>query len=85
VSSSGVPNLSDEQCKLCPARMLGDAGQLLGSTVNDLVPPEAQIHLLNAQRELLLAVKATVDHHLKTQQSEQTSRQRRRPVRVELE
>ena len=65
--------------------MLGDAGQLLGTTVNELVPPEAQVHLLNAQRELLLAVKATVDHHLKTQQAEKTSPKRRRPVRVELE
>jgi len=60
-------------------------GQRLNSAVKDVVPPEAHEHLLNAQRELLLAVKATVDHHLKTQQSEQTSRQRRRPVRVELE
>lgn len=84
-SSSGVPNLPEEQCRLCPARVLGDAGQLFGHTVNELVPPEAQVHLLNAQRELLLAVKATLDHHLKTQQSVKTAPRRRRPVRVEIE
>ena len=65
--------------------MLGDAGQLLGTTVNELVPPEAQVHLLNAQRELLLAVKATVDHHLRAEEDRDQRRRRRRPVKVELE
>ena len=65
--------------------MLGDAGQLFGSTVNELVPPEAQVHLMNAQRELLLAVKATVDHHVRAEQDRDVRRQRRRPVKVDLE
>ena len=66
-------------------KVLSDAARLLATSLGELVPPEAQLHLLNAQRELLLAVKATVDHHLKTQQAEKTSAKRRRPVRVELE
>ena len=32
---------------MCPCRLLGDAGHLMGSTVNELLPPDAQIHLLN--------------------------------------
>ena len=31
-------------------------GQRLNSAVKDVVPPEAQVHLLNAQRELLTAL-----------------------------
>jgi hypothetical protein len=65
--------------------VLGDAGQLFGTTVNELVPPEAQVHLLNAQRELLLAVKATVDHHLRAEEDRDQRRRRRRPVKVDLD
>jgi hypothetical protein len=50
-----------------------------------MVPPEAQVHLLNAQRELLLAIKATAEHHLRTKEQAEAARRRRRPVRVELE
>jgi hypothetical protein len=42
-----------------PIRLLGEAARLMA----DLVPAEAQKHLLNAQRELLLAVALTVDHN----------------------
>lgn len=45
------------------------------------------MHLFNAQRELLLAVKLTIEHHTRSQQAAErrARRQRRRPVRVELE
>ena len=69
---------------MCPCRLLGDAGQLMGSTVNELLPPDAQIHLLNAQRELLLAVKVTVEHHRRHREAADAAA-RRRPVRVEVE
>jgi hypothetical protein len=69
---------------MCPCRLLGDAGQLMGSTVNELLPPEAQVHLLNAQRELLLAVKVTVEHHRRHREADGAAA-RRRPVRVEIE
>ncbi|HEX6493401.1 MAG TPA: hypothetical protein VF112_07800 [Candidatus Dormibacteraeota bacterium] len=55
----------------------------MGSTVNELLPPDAQVHLLNAQRELLLALKVTVEHHLRHRESQDGAR--RRPVRVEIE
>jgi hypothetical protein len=69
---------------MCPCRLLGEAGQLLGSTVDELLPPDAQIHLLNAQRELLLAVKVTVEHHMRHREAADPA-ERRRPVRVEIE
>ena len=69
---------------MCPARVLGDAGQLLGTALNELVPPEAQVHLLNAQREMLLAMSLTLDHHLRHARA-QDSKRRRRPAKVEIE
>lgn len=50
-------------CQLCPARLAQSATQLLGVGFNDIVPPEAQRHLLNAQRELLLAAMVTIEHN----------------------
>jgi hypothetical protein len=37
-------------------------GQRLNSTLKDVVPPEAQAHLLNAQRELLTALFLIYEH-----------------------
>lgn len=70
---------------MCPCRLLGDAGQLMGSTVSELLPPDAQIHLLKAQRELLIAVKLTVEHHRRQRAAADGAATRRRPVRVEVE
>lgn len=71
---------------MCPARVLGDAGHLLGSAMNDMVPPEAQVHLLNAQRELVLALTVTLDHHIRRQQAQSgDAARRRRPAKVEIE
>jgi hypothetical protein len=70
---------------MCPCRLLGDAGHLMGSTVNELLPPDAQIHLLNAQRELLIAVKLTIEHHRRQRAAADGGGPRRRPVRVEVE
>ena len=70
---------------MCPARVLGDAGELLGSAVNELVPPEAQVHLINAQRELLLAMTLTLEHHLRHTKAAQERARRRRPAKVDIE
>lgn len=70
---------------MCPARVLGDAGQLLGTAVGELVPPEAQVHLLNAQRELLLAVTLTLEHHMRHTRAAQERSRRRRPAKVDIE
>ena len=52
-----------EVCSFCPSRLAQNASQLLGVALTDVVPPDAQRHLLNAQRELLLAVILTVEHN----------------------
>jgi hypothetical protein len=85
-----------EACRACPTRLVDEASRILGTSFGDLVPPEAQRHLLIAQRELLLALAAVIEHH--TQQPEPTgspsggrkrarsgTERSRRPSRVELE
>ena len=87
--------------RLDPAKLVDDAARLVGSSLGDLVPPAAQRHLFNAQRELLLAVAALIDHHMQssadseapdeaaTGRSGKKTRagtgRSRRPARVELE
>ena len=36
--------------------LLNELGSRVGSVVSDMVPPAAQVHLLNAQRELITAL-----------------------------
>ena len=81
-----------EACRGCPARLVEEAGRLLGTSISDIVPPEAQVHLFNAQRELLLAVAATIEHNTsrgtpraRRRQPRGAKAQTRRPSRVELD
>jgi hypothetical protein len=87
--------------RLDPAKLVDDAARLVGSSLGDLVPPAAQRHLLNAQRELLLAVAALIDHHMQPSDEPETpdeaptgrrgrqtragTGRSRRPARVELD
>lgn len=82
-------------CQLCPARLAQGATQLLGAGFNEIVPPEAQRHLLNAQRELLLAAMVTIQHNTSRGTPTPTPRGRtrkaaspkrtRQPSRVEID
>ncbi len=85
-----------ESCRICPTRLIDEASRLLGTSFGELVPPEAQRHLLIAQRELLLAVAAVIEYHTRQPEpaaSRSRGRKRsaggtersRRPSRVELE
>ena len=86
-----------EACRACPTRLVDEASRILGTSFSDIVPPEAQRHLLIAQRELLLALAAMIEHHTQRPEEATTStagggkRSRsgttrsRRPSRVELE
>jgi hypothetical protein len=74
------------------ARLADDIGRRLGLVLGDVVPPEAQKHLLNAQRELLLAIVVTVEHNASRGQPTKPGSKRRtrksaspRPSRVELD
>ena len=46
------------------AEVAGFLGQRLNSALKDVIPAEAQLHLLNAQRELLTAVFLIYEHQL---------------------
>lgn len=85
-----------EACRACPSRLIDEASRILGTSFGDLVPPEAQRHLLIAQRELLLAVAAVIEHHTRQPATTESSapgkkktrsstERSRRPSRVELE
>lgn len=41
-----------------------ELGQRMAQALRDLVPPEAQVHLLNAQRELLTALFLIYEHQV---------------------
>jgi hypothetical protein len=85
---------------MCPARLVEDATRILGTSFGDIVPPEAQRHLIIAQRELLLAVAAVIEHHTQPAEAPEaeagakgrgrkrtrgSAARSRRPARVELE
>ena len=46
-----------------PNKVLADAARMVAASLNEIVPPEAQLHLLNAQRELLLAIAVIIEHN----------------------
>jgi hypothetical protein len=65
-------------------------GQRLNAVVKDVVPPEAQVHLLNAQRELLTALFLIYEQQAGTGRTPPPTRKRsrtRRPgvQRIEIE
>ena len=63
------------------AEMAGFLGQRLNSALKDVIPPEAQLHLLNAQRELLTAVFLIYEHQVGGRRPEPASRKRSRTSR----
>jgi hypothetical protein len=46
------------------AEVAGVLAQRLNGAIRDVIPPEAQVHLLNAQRELLTAVFLIYEHQV---------------------
>ncbi len=74
-----------------PPKVLGDAARLLASSLGEFVPPEAQLHLLNAQRELLLTIAVIIEHNSGRTPRRPRARKAastpasRRPKRVELD
>jgi hypothetical protein len=72
-----------------PPNLLEEALRIVASTLSDVVPSEAQVHLLNAQRELLLAVAVIIDHN-RSRATGSTrratgARRTRKPSRVPLD
>lgn len=50
----------------------------LGGAMHDMVPPEAQLHLLNAQRELLTALFLIYEHQAGARRPPEPAPRRRR-------
>ena len=72
--------------------LIEDAVGLVMASFSEVVPSEAQLHLLNAQRELLLALTIIVEHNLsrsvenpRGNRKRKTSSSRRRPTRVSID
>ena len=65
--------------------LLDDALHLVGSAIGDVVPPEAQVHLLNAQRELLLAIAVIIEHNRHRTTGRPRAKSPRKPSRVQLD
>ena len=72
-----------------PGRILEEAAHVF----SDIVPPEAQKHLLNAQREVLLAMAITIEHNSTrrpgkpraTKAKQRSKPAAKRPARVKLD
>lgn len=76
-----------------PGKIVADVMKLLANALGEIVPPDAQLHLLNAQRELLLALAVIIEHNSTRTPRQPGGRRRqapgktttRRPKRVELD
>ena len=68
-----------------PPNMLDDALRMIGGAVSDVVPADAQVHLFNAQRELLLAIAVIIEHNRSRATGTPRKRAGSKPSRVELD
>lgn len=46
--------------------LINELGSRIGHLFSDMVPPRAQVHLLNAQRELITALMLIYEHRVTT-------------------
>ncbi len=46
--------------------LINELGSRVGHLLSDMVPPAAQVHLLNAQRELITALMLIYEHRVST-------------------
>ncbi|HEX9364390.1 MAG TPA: hypothetical protein VGA47_11480 [Candidatus Dormibacteraeota bacterium] len=44
--------------------LMNELGSRVGNVLSDMVPPAAQVHLLNAQRELITALLLIYEHRV---------------------
>jgi len=59
------------------AQFVREVSTRLGGALQDMVPPEAQHHLLNAQRELLTALFLIYEHQAAGRRAAEVTRRRR--------
>jgi hypothetical protein len=56
--------------------LIGELGSRVGHVLSDMVPPAAQVHLLNAQRELITAMMLIYENQVRPE----PPKRRARPV-----
>lgn len=67
--------------------LISELGSRVGQVLGDMVPPSAQVHLLNAQRELITALVLIYEHRVtvggpaRTRSAATRTPARRKPVR----
>jgi hypothetical protein len=61
--------------------LIEDAVRLIVESFTEVVPTDAQIHLLNAQRELLLALAIILDHNASRSLSNPRGKAKSKPKR----
>jgi hypothetical protein len=65
--------------------LLNELGSRVGSLVSEMVPPAAQVHLLNAQRELITALMLIYENRVapepSTRRARRVTARRRRTTR----
>ena len=52
--------------------LINELGSRVGHIVSDMVPPSAQVHLLNAQRELITALMLIYENRVTSPQAPRT-------------
>lgn len=67
------------------ADLLQDAAYRVGGLLREFVPAEAQLHLLNAQRELLTALILIYEHQAEARREQPDEQAPRRSVRSRRE
>ena len=75
-----MPPAGDAAPEVAPAAAAPE--RTFGDWLQDIVPPEAQLHFLNAGREFAAGVTVTLDHHLRP---DATRSAPNGPVRIEIE
>lgn len=62
--------------------LVNELGARVGHVLSDMVPPAAQVHLLNAQRELITALMLIYEHRVGPSPAATRARRARAPRRT---
>ncbi len=64
-------------------RLLGEVAATVARQLDEILPAEARLHLIRAQRELLLAAVATLEHHQEPRPAKRPDRRRVRKISLD--
>lgn len=75
-------NKQNMTCDDCPVLKLLDAGWTFVNSVHNILPGEVGEHVLNARREMLLAVRSAIDHRLSKIDKARTRKKKATHIKV---